>query len=138
MSSKGQRQQLVHTRRFRFLFTLALPLAAATFGCGHATEEQCDTPSPVAIPQGIADDGVHWTRETEMQTSDERRLSEFFARNPSLAENPRISSSPLLYRGPGGKTRFYWVDNSRSPVEWSLVELGSGKGRYQEGQGGPF
>ncbi len=120
------------------MLTLVMPLTAALSGCGAGSEDAKESSSPIMIPEVISAEGVDWTRADEMLDADEERLSDFFAKNPSLTENPRISSQPLVYRGPGGKSRFYWVDDSRSPVEWSLIELGSGKAHYEEGQGGPF
>ncbi|MCG6158228.1 hypothetical protein [Rubinisphaera margarita] len=131
MSSRGS-----HHLRIRLL-AMGMIFASPLAGCGHEAAKTAESIGP-ALPESFSAGEKVWTRDLKLQSSDEKRLEEFFADNPSLTENPRISGNPLVYRSSSGTARFYWIDRSRSPVEWSLVEIGSRKGRYEEGQGGPF
>lgn len=108
--------------------------------CGCSRREQPAPPpsGELVFPDTFSQDGTSWTKQPELTADDARRLSEYFRRHPSVAENSLVSGTPVVYAAGRNSRRFYWSAAAIEGVEWLCIELGRGPARLLDGWGDPF
>ncbi|WP_197443794.1 hypothetical protein [Maioricimonas rarisocia] len=117
---------------------LVVGAAVSVAGCSQHAEPLSNGADPLEFAASFQKDGVTWTKVPEMTEADVRQLSEYFRRNPSVAENSLVAGDPVVYAAEPKGRRFYWSAATIEGVEWLCIEIGRGPVRMIDGRGDPF
>lgn len=117
---------------------MLLTLLLQMWGCGREAEPLSRGAVPLEVTASFRQDGVIWTKQAEMTAAEIRQLSDYFRRNPSVAENALVAGDPVIYGTERSVRRFYWCAAAIEDVEWLCIEIDRGRGRMFDGRGNPF
>lgn len=125
---------MLHQKRFTAAFLLFL-ISSFIHGCaGKPTIEELT----VVQPMEFQHENTKWVKGEWIEEYD-KRLSAYFAKNPSLAANPLFGGEKVAYSDSKGLDRFYWVLPAPGSAAWICFEFkGKSFSKMLEGSGEPF
>jgi hypothetical protein len=124
----------------RFLIVLPAMVLSCVLcsGCSSDSESAEEPKATFLTPTEFEEANVTWSKVEDMEEEDTEQLTEYFADNPSVSENPAVEGDPLVYSGNRGTKRYYWVRKGADAPEWFCLQFDGYDVEVSNGQGEPF
>ena len=116
---------------------IAFLIGLASAGCGGSGAELVEAPK-LDHPESFADTEKTWTLKSDMETTDEEALTQFFQSHSTFQGSTDFEGPPTMYISGTTDRRFYWLRGTTVEPVWSCVHFEDGDFQITEGSGNPF